>query len=219
MLRMNDAPPCFIGFRTKVCRPRPRDWCVCPQTEHVVEIGSVSNCIVGGPMVWVEDQAAFDSPLYWSHAEPIDAWTAPDHPEDRLCLHAYRVFLREFVGSAAPRRLEPRQLFAGDYPLPLPDPDLAGYRRLGYDVVEFLPCRLLDLENYSRSAYSQLSPGYGHSPLSCNGLAGEYRVNQYCLLDDVEGACRVAQVFGEQQPEPGSYVVVEVLRHGDPDKG
>jgi hypothetical protein len=56
----------------------------------------------------------------------------------------------------------------------------------------------------------------GHSPLSCNGLAGGYPVNPFCLPDDVGAACRAGRDFGAGQPEPGPYLMVEVLRRTDP---
>jgi hypothetical protein len=50
------------------------------------------------------------------------------------------------------------------------------------------------------------------SPLSCNGLAEQIRVNRYCLIDDLDEALRVAQRFDREQPEPGPYYLVQVLR-------
>jgi hypothetical protein len=107
-------------------------------------------------------------------------------------------------------------LFAGQYATPVPEPDLTAYRRLGYDVVEFLPSLLLDFEDRRRAENVRLWSGAGHSPLSCNGLAGGYPVNQFCLLDDVGAACRAGRDFGAGQPEPGSYIMVEVLRRTAP---
>jgi hypothetical protein len=208
--------PVFIGVRPKVRRVKPQDWCVCPQTDHVVEICSVSNCIADGPPIAID----FDlgpSSFYWATEQRISEWILPmpEHPEDRFCVCAYRAVPWEFFGAETPRLLEPRQLFAGDYPLPLPEPDLSAYQQLGYDVVEFTPCRLLDLESYQHSESTALWPGYGHSPLSCNGLAGHYPVNQYCLLDDIESAYQAGHAFGREQPEPGTYIIIEVLRHSD----
>ncbi len=78
-------------------------------------------------------------------------------------------------------------------------PDLSGYVSLGYDVVGLPP-----------SPYT----GFGHSPLSCNGMAQQVSVNRFCLLEEIEDAFVAAKRFGVEQPEPGPYVIVEVLsRH------
>lgn len=53
--------------------------------------------------------------------------------------------------------------------------------------------------------------GFGCSPLSCNGMAEEISVNEFCLIDDLETALAAARRFGVEQPEPGPYVIVEVL--------
>ena len=97
----------------------------------------------------------------------------------------------------------------------MPEPDLSTYQWLGYDVVEFLPSLLLEFEGRCRNANIRLWSGSGHSPLSCNGLASSYPINQFCLLDDVEAAYRAGRDFGVEQPEPGSYIIVEVLRRTD----
>jgi hypothetical protein len=138
-----------------------------------------------------------------------------EEPKRRLCIYAYRAVPWEFNEEAAPRLLEPKHLFARDYPIPLPEPDLSGYQRLGYDVVEFRPYVLLDFEDRLQERSGTLWPGNGHSPLSCNGLAGHYPVNEFCLLEDVDAAFQAGRNFGREQPEPGSYIIVEVLRRCD----
>ena len=70
-------------------------------------------------------------------------------------------------------------------------------QRLGYDVVE-------------RDAATGML-GFGCSPLSCNGMAESIPVNEFCLIDDLETALAAARRFGMEQPEPGPFVIVEVL--------
>ncbi len=82
-------------------------------------------------------------------------------------------------------------------PTPSQEPELRSYVRLGYDVVERNP------------AIGIL--GFGCSPLSCNGMAENIPVNEFCLLDDLGSAFAVAQRFEIEKPEPGPYVVIEVL--------
>jgi len=88
----------------------------------------------------------------------------------------------------------------------LPDlptgPVPSGFVPLGYDVV----------------CIQRSYMDFDCSPLSCNGLAREIRVNRHCLIDDLDDAMRLAQRFDLEQPEPGSYYVVQVLRRLPPDK-
>jgi hypothetical protein len=74
------------------------------------------------------------------------------------------------------------------------------FTRLGYDVVSWEP-------NHSF---------FGHSPLSCNGLAAEVPVNRYFLLATAEEAFALAptlEVPGQpMRGEPGPYHIVEIWR-------
>lgn len=223
MTTTNPPVPVFIGFRRKERRPRPAGWCDVPAARQVVEIWSVSNCVVGGP------ELCYDGPLggeTWSKEESIGAWLFTDPakraelrsvgvhlaPDDHFHVCAYRAYRWKFEGDAPPVLLEPSQLFAADYPLPLPEPDWAAFERLGYDVVQFEPARLLDLEGEPQDQHGVTNGSYGCSPLSCNGMASEHPVNRYCLFDDLEAAYQAGLAFGREQPEPAPYVVVEVLR-------
>jgi len=42
-------------------------------------------------------------------------------------------------------------------------------------------------------------------------MAESIPVNEFCLIDDMETALATARRFGVEQPEPGPYVIVEVL--------
>ena len=53
--------------------------------------------------------------------------------------------------------------------------------------------------------------GFGCSPLSCNGMAESTTVNDACLIDELESALAAARRFAVEQPEPGPFVVIEVL--------
>jgi len=96
------------------------------------------------------------------------------YTDDQLCLCAYRIFPLTFTNAASPSVLEARQLFVTEYALPLLEPDWTNFERLGYDVVQFKPIRLLDLDGARRAERHLTSPSYGCSPLSCNGLAVFY---------------------------------------------
>jgi hypothetical protein len=42
-------------------------------------------------------------------------------------------------------------------------------------------------------------------------MAVSIPVNEFCLIDDMETALAAARRFGVEQPEPGPYVILEVL--------
>jgi hypothetical protein len=110
----------------------------------------------------------------------------------------YRVFAYWLLGDD-----DPASLFDPAFP-PVPGGDgPRDFEALGFDVVE-IPIR-------SASGPARL-PGFGHSPLSCNLLAREIRVNRYCLVDDREEALRLVARFNREQPEPGTYFAVLVAR-------
>lgn len=88
-------------------------------------------------------------------------------------------------------------LFPKDLPSLPRDAAPLDFYTLGYDVVE-------------RNAAMGIL-GFGCSPLSCNGMAKNIPVNEYCLFDDLDAALDAARRFGVEQPEPGPYVVIEVL--------
>ena len=217
----------FIGLRFKARGRRPNNWCNAPQLEHVTEICSVSNCVVAGPMIWY---SGYGVGAHWSVEESINTLIALDptraaelielgilHPDefytdDQLGLCTYRTFPWTFSKASSPLVLESRELFVAEYPLPLPEPDWTEFERLGYDVVQFRPVQLMDLDGIERYDHSMASAGYGCSPLSCNYLASSFPVNRYCLIDTIDVAFQIAQTFGREEPEPGPFAIVEVLR-------
>jgi hypothetical protein len=56
------------------------------------------------------------------------------------------------------------------------------------------------------------SPFFECSPLSCNGMAEEVPVNRSCLIETLEDAIAFAERCAREEPEPGPYYVLEVLR-------
>jgi hypothetical protein len=70
-----------------------------------------------------------------------------------------------------------------------------GFMSLGFDVV-----------NKTVSAFFECSP------LSCNGMANEVAVNRFCLVEDLVEAIALADRFSRDEPEPGPYYVLDVLR-------
>lgn len=154
-----------------------------PSSSLVTEIASVSECINSRPEGWID---------FWLHNElgyynsPADAPSIFPESDPSAHLLAFRLFPVEFIH---------------DHSKPFPLPELSviplskSFHSLGFDVV-----------SRSYSAFFECSP------LSCNRLCDEVPINQYCLVDTFEAARKLAVRCALEQPEPGSYFVVEVLR-------
>jgi len=152
---------------------------------HVAEICSVSHCINAAPPGWINRWLHNDLGFYNQPPEARAAW----QPQPaKLSLFAYRLLPHRFAQG----RAEP--FAAPQFPVePLPQ----DFVLLGFDAV-------------SRS----VSAFFECSPLSCNGLAAEVPVNRYCLVDTLAEAAALAERCSREEPEPGPYYVVEVLRQG-----
>ena len=187
-LQENTPRPLFVGFCVKEYWPTPPGW-----KQPGTEVCSVSNCIASRPQNWA-DRWDFNGASYWNTDE--QAWDAIA-PEDRegFRLYAYRVIPLLFSTSATPEVKTAEELFPADGSTPLPPENtLQGYCFLGYDVVQ--------------AGYLS----HGCSPLSCNGMSDEHPVNQYYLIDNLAAALQAAIAFGQQEPEPGPFLLFEVWR-------
>jgi hypothetical protein len=146
----------------------------------VNEIASVSGCIARKPDDWIN---------HWKH----NNWFVFDSPQDALSvaegvrdvrLYAYSVLPVEFTPEG-----EHEFSIVGVAPTPLSDE----FEQLGFDVA-------------SRS----VAPEFECSPLSCNGLAGEVAVNEFCLIGSLAEALSFARRCAIEQPEPGIYFVIGI---------
>ena len=156
-----------------------------PFSGQVRQIASVSECLSKRPADWVK-RWDFNRATCWN--TETAAWACvPAQSKPDFRLFAYRV--------VTSRPLD--DLFPTDLPALPQEPELLPYDRIGYDIVE------------RNSAMGML--GFGCSPLSCNGMAEDIPVNEFCLLDNLESALAAAQRFDIEQPEPGPYLVIEVL--------
>lgn len=82
------------------------------------------------------------------------------------------------------------------------EPELSGYRMLGFDVVG---------RGFHESLGYGPTLGFGTSPLSTCGMFKETAVNRYCLIDRLEDAVAFARQCNLELPEPEDYYVVQVL--------
>jgi len=152
---------------------------------EVRQIASVSECLSKRPSGWVK-RWDFNRATCWNTESAARA-CVPDDLEPEFKLFAYRIV-----------PLVPLEnLFPTDLPALPQEPEFLPYDRIGYDVVE-------------RSAAMGML-GFGCSPLSCNGMAESIPVNEFCLLDDLKSALSTERRFDTEKPEPGPYVVIEVL--------
>lgn len=192
------SAPIFLGFCAKAIWPTPPAWWSEQWTAHVTEVCSVSDCLAGRPPGWIE-RWNFNRAWCWNQEQLALAGIPTDNPA-QYSLYAYRLMPFLFETSGIPQSLSPEQLFVASLPELAPEPDLSAYAHLGYDVVQIVQDEDNKLANY------------GCSPLSCNGMGAQHPVNQFCLLDTLEATYVVARALGLDEPEPGPYVVVEVLR-------
>lgn len=150
----------------------------------VEEICSVSNCIASAPKDWIDLWRHND---FWAFDTPELAWSVvPIESRAEFRIYAYRLFPCRFEGGKQiPIEIQTLNVE--------PLSDL--YIRLGFDAV-------------SRS----LNTTYECSPLSCNNMADHRRVNAHCLVDTLEAGIELARSFSIEEPEPGPYDLIEVLR-------
>ena len=152
-------------------------------SEQVKEICSVSHCVNSPPPDWIDR---------WLHNEwgffnsQQDATSVVPSGCEGFSVFAYRLLPVRFVHGRAER------LAIGDLTV---EPMQAAFVSLGFDVV-----------NKVWSVFFECSP------LSCNYMAGEVPVNDFCLVADLEQAILLAERFSREEPEPGPYYVLEVLR-------
>lgn len=196
--------PVFIGFRVKEVS-RDTAWLhrFGGFATKVVEICSVRDCLGHAPEGW-EGRWDFNEAACYD-TEQIALATIPPADNNAYELFAYRMFPLEFHKTGA-RAIDVWEQWGRiPPPHPPPGPELGDYVRIGYDLAGGPK---MDLPE---GRVSMLGVGCC-SPLSCNGLAAEYEVNRYCLIDDLQEAIRAGEHFGRTEPEPGPFYLYEVLR-------
>jgi len=149
----------------------------------VVEICSVSDCLNRSPEGWIDLWLHNDLGLYNTCD---DARGIVVDQAEEYSLFAFRLLPARFVkGNREPLTIPALSV----------EPLRKGFVSLGFDVV-----------SKSNSHFFECSP------LSCNGLAQEVPVNRFCLVDTLAEAQSLADRCSREEPEPGPYYVLEVLR-------
>jgi hypothetical protein len=186
----------FLGFCAKEVywTTAGKEWYDAKWAVGVKEVCSIADCFAARPDGWV-DRWDFNAARCYGNVDAALA-AAPEHQRAFHVVYAYRALPVLFPRYRAPRPLSVEDIFAGWMRLgPLPPPQsLEGFTRLGYDVA------------------GNASLGWECSPLSCNAMGARFPVNRYCLIDTLPEAYRAAVAFAREQPEPGDYLVIEVLR-------
>ncbi len=187
----SNQPHVFLGYRAK--RPwRPDPVWDPAGTVGVVEVCSASDCMSEPPPDW---EKRWDFNAACCYDDPAGA-VATIPPGER---YAYAIFAYWLLPGTA----DPTQMFDSSLP-PLAGGDgPADFDVLGFDVVEM---------NAGIASSPSRLPPFGHSPLSCNYLAREIRVNRFCLVDSEGEAQRLVERFNTEQPEPGTYFAVRIAR-------
>ena len=152
----------------------------------VAEICSVSNCLSEPPAGWID---------HWKHNElgffntTSDARYIVRSQPEPFVLFAYRLLPRVFIKGNGEAYEIPALAVQSIPP---------SFISIGFDAV-------------SKST----SDFFECSPLSCNHMAAQIAgVNRYCLMNTVDEAVELAERFSIEDPEPGPYYVIEVLREG-----
>ncbi|MFO1019968.1 MAG: hypothetical protein U0903_04640 [Planctomycetales bacterium] len=152
----------------------------------LTEVCTVSHCMNPPSEGWINRWLHNDLGFFNTQADALSMTVDSPHEHH---LFAYRLLLVRFDrGNRDPISL----------------PELAveylsnDFVSLGFDVV-----------SKSVSAFFECSP------LSCNGLSKEFPVNRFCLLSTLAEAEAFAEHCSREEPEPGPYYVVEVMREND----
>jgi hypothetical protein len=155
----------------------------------VEEICSVSNCISKPPKNWIDHWK--HNMTWWLYDTEDVAWAITESDPESYDMYAYRMFPVVFEGTTeSPLAVE--STATGD---------LSDYDFVGYDAV----------------SREQEVAEFCHSPLSCNKALTQYKVNRFCLMDELEEAWRVTREIARDAKEkktwePGSYYLCAVYR-------
>ncbi|MBC8458630.1 MAG: hypothetical protein H8D67_11610 [Deltaproteobacteria bacterium] len=188
-MKLSDA--IFLGFLPKKITLCP-EWLKVP---HIKQICSVSQCVSPRPpnMFETEEWNYNRAGLYNDFKSAFDA--IPPGEKDKYEIFVYKVYSIQ-IDKDGIHEIDVLKHIPGLPEEINPEPDLTGFHRIGYDIVE-------GIRNLS----------FGCSPLSCNSLAGRFKVNEFCLIDDLHYAIEAGVTIAAScAGEPPPYYPFEVYR-------
>lgn len=186
----------FLGYRVKGTPPAMQ----LPGLGKVREVCSMADCLRSGP----EGEPVWDGLNAASCYRTEALARASARGARGFSVYAYRL-MPSLMRGVEVEKMDVQGWFGRGAGLPMDEPGTE-FERAGFDAVGVV---------LAASVQDQIGPVFmcwGCSPLSCNGLAERYPVNEWCLLDRLDDAVKAARDFAREEPEPGPYVVVEVLR-------
>ena len=192
------AQPLLLGFR-----PR-RPWHA-PASFYLpgVTVASASDCLLERVLPVEPDWEHANTAFHYDSVSGAMA-AAQRFGAENVEVHATRMWPVVFRGdSRTPFVMDLKRLDSGQ--VSIPDAG-APCTSLGFDVV------CVSLANFSGHEHRCDWLPIDCAPLSCNGLCTEHPVNNWCLLNDLDSATVAATAFARDEPEPGPFVIVEVLR-------
>src|SRR3989442_585000 len=162
----------FLGYYPKQIYVPDESW------GSLKEICSVSNC--DGT-----DGVSFDDGVPWHTCNRAHFYSTEQEAVAAAGAHEAEVFAYSLIPITFLADGEMSTISESFFPegdaLPKDGP-ADEYVPIGYDVIAY--------ECYIRPNCLL----WGCSPLSCNGYAGRFPVNQFCLIDDVDVAIEAAKV-------------------------
>jgi hypothetical protein len=161
----------------------------------VEEVCSVSTCISKGPDGWVDRW--LHNPLGFFPSEEI-AWGVVGVDREAYDMYAYRMIEAAFQPGGGARSFDQHECRSFEASV-LAEPLPADYELLGWDVA-------------GNWLGWQQSMSFECSPLTCNGMAREIETNRHGLIWTLAEAIPAALQIGIEQPEPGTYYLLEVWR-------
>ncbi|MEK7399526.1 MAG: hypothetical protein AAB116_21500 [Candidatus Poribacteria bacterium] len=189
--KLND--PIFLGFLPKTIVIPDHNFL----PAHVKQICSVSRCLSKRPpsmfssdKAWVYNNAG----LYNDMESPLGRDILLED-RDKYQIFAYKAYSIELDKNGI-HEIDILRKIPGDLHAINPNPDLIGFYMIGHDIIQGI--------NYL---------SFGCSPLSCNGLANEFEVNEFCLIDDLKYAIMAGMRFEEVGAEPSPYYIFEVYKY------
>lgn len=185
--------PVFLGFLLKTIFIPDQKWL----PKNINRVYSVSGCLSKRPtnMYSSDKEWVYNNAGLYNDIESALERDIPPEDHNKYEIFAYKAYSIEFDRNGIQEINLLEKLSKGLFPIN-PNPDLNGFRMIGYDIID----HFLD------------SLSFGCSPLSCNGLANEFRVNEFCLIDDLKYAIMAGTKFEEIGAEPPPYYVFEVYK-------